>query len=245
ALIGPKRSPLGLAADPGGLPLYKNGVLVGGIGVMGDGDYGSDPNILDIDNDAEEFIALAGTRGFEAPPSITADKITVDGTSLRFSDATYAGLVTSGGASFASLNGSAGSLVAVTGYASAAVIAGTAYGSEASGVRSSSPGEFSHRDAFVLTDGSGTSRFPIRGGTDSASNSAPLSASEVRALLEEAFAVMSRARAQIRRPLDSRAQVTISVVDTNGEILGIVRSPDAPVFGADVSLQKARTATFF
>src|SRR3546814_3856870 len=34
ALIGPKRSPLGLAADPGGLPLYKNGVLVGGIGVI-------------------------------------------------------------------------------------------------------------------------------------------------------------------------------------------------------------------
>ena len=34
ALIGPKRSPLGLAADPGSVPLYKNGVLVGGIGVM-------------------------------------------------------------------------------------------------------------------------------------------------------------------------------------------------------------------
>src|SRR3546814_8699615 len=67
ALIGPKRSPLGLAADPGGLPLYKKGVLVGGIGVMGDGDYGSDPNILDTDSDAEEYIALAGTRGFEAP----------------------------------------------------------------------------------------------------------------------------------------------------------------------------------
>ena len=30
--IGPKRSPLGLAADPGGFPLYKNGVLVGGVG---------------------------------------------------------------------------------------------------------------------------------------------------------------------------------------------------------------------
>src|SRR4029077_13654700 len=26
--IGPKRSPLGLAADPGGLPLYKDGMLV-------------------------------------------------------------------------------------------------------------------------------------------------------------------------------------------------------------------------
>jgi uncharacterized protein GlcG (DUF336 family) len=56
---------------------------------------------------------------------------------------------------------------------------------------------------------------------------------------------MSRARAQIRQPLDSRAQVSVSVVDTHGEILGIVRSPDAPIFGTDVSLQKARTASFF
>src|SRR3546814_18051165 len=64
-----------------------------------------------------------------------ADKITVDGTSLRFSDATYSGLMTGGGASFASLGASAGALVAVTGYANAAVLAGTAYGSEASGLR--------------------------------------------------------------------------------------------------------------
>ena len=102
SMIGPKRSPLGLAADPGGLPLYKNGALVGAVGVMGDGVYGLDTNILDVDDDAEEFIALAGTRGFEAPAAITADKISVDGTSLRFSDATAAGLKSSGGASFAS-----------------------------------------------------------------------------------------------------------------------------------------------
>jgi uncharacterized protein GlcG (DUF336 family) len=245
ALIGPKRSPLGLAADPGGLPLYKNGVLVGGIGVMGDGVYGSDPNILDIDNDAEEFIALAGTRGFEAPSTITADKITVDGTSLRFSDATFAGVMTSGSASFASLNGSAGNLVAVIGYANAAITAGVAYGSEASGIRAATAAEFSNRDAFILTDGSGANRYPLRAGTDGATNSAPLTQAEARAVLEEAFTVMSRARAQIRRPLDSRAQVTISIVDTHGSVLGIVRSPDAPIFGTDVSLQKARTAAFF
>ena len=55
---------------------------------------------------------------------------------------------------------------------------------------------------------------------------------------------MSKARAQIRKPLDSLAQVTIAVVDTRGVPLGLVRSPDAPVFGIDVSLQKARTAAF-
>lgn len=245
ALIGPKRSPLGLSADPGGLPLYKNGKLVGGVGVMGDGVYGSDPNILDVDNDPEEFIALAGTRGFEAPAGITADKITVDGTTLRFSDATYGGLKSAAGTSFASVNGVAGNLVAVIGYANAAIIAGTVYGTEASGMRPSTAAEFSNRDAYVLTNGSGTNRYPVRAGTDASSNSAPLTQAEVRAVLEEAFTVVSRARGQIRRPLDSRAQVSISVVDTHGAILGIVRSPDAPIFGTDVSLQKARTATFF
>ena len=39
--------------------------------------------------------------------------------------------------------------------------------------------------------------------------------------------------------------MTISVVDSSGVILGIVRGRDAPVFGIDVSLQKARTAAFF
>src|SRR5690606_18252636 len=72
-----------------------------------------------------------------------------------------------------------------------------------------------------------------------------ISAEESRTILEQAFAIMAKARGQIRRPLDSRAQVTISLVDTHGQVLGIVRAPDAPVFGIDVSLQKARTAAFF
>ena len=248
ALIGPKRSPLGLAADPGGFPLYKNGVIVGGIGVMADGVYGFDPNILDDDNDPEEYIALAGTVGFEAPESIRANRITVDGTSLVYSDASYAGIMATGAASFAAINGVTGALVAVRGYygdPAPAIRAGSAYGTEASGIRPARTAEFSNLDAFVLTDGSGNNRFPIRAATDGGDVTQPLSAAEVTAILEEAFKVMSRARAQIRQPLDSRAQVTISVVDTRGQALGIVRSPDAPIFGTDVSLQKARTAAFF
>jgi len=246
ALIGPKRSPLGLAADPGGFPLYKNGVVVGGIGVMADGVYGFDPNVLDTDNDPEEAIALAGTVGFEAPVSVRADHIYVDGTQLRYSDAAYTGLLATGTPSYAPTDPALGSLVMVRGYFSpATVLAGTVYGSEASGIRPSTAAEFSNRDAFVLTNGSGADRFPIRAGTDGADITQPLTAAEVTAILEEAFRVMSRARAQIRQPLDSRAQVSISMVDTRGAVLGIVRSPDAPIFGTDVSLQKARTAAFF
>ncbi|MEQ1646527.1 MAG: hypothetical protein ABL959_23940, partial [Pyrinomonadaceae bacterium] len=57
--------PLGLSGDPGGLPLYKNGVAVGGIGVEGDGLYSVDRNPTDDDQSFEEAIAVYGTRGFE------------------------------------------------------------------------------------------------------------------------------------------------------------------------------------
>jgi uncharacterized protein GlcG (DUF336 family) len=51
----------GLIEFPGGLPLYKNGVLVGGIGVSGDG----------VDQD--EVVAEAGAAGYEPSPVIRVD----------------------------------------------------------------------------------------------------------------------------------------------------------------------------
>lgn len=245
AFIGPKRAPLGLAADPGGLPLYKNGVVVGGIGIMADGDYAYDPDVTDVDGDPEEFMALAGIQGFAPPAEIRADRIPVDGSTLRFADARVEGLHPLQ-TSFSAINNTAGTLIPVRGYYDGtAVLAGTPYGTEASGIRRATPSEFSLADAYVLSNGSGANRYPIKGGTDSAAVGTALTAAEVRAVLEEAFTIMTRARAQIRRPLDSRAQVSISVVDTYGEVLGLVRGPDAPIFGIDVSLQKARTAAFF
>ena len=245
AFIGPKRAPLGLSADPGGLPLYKNGVVVGGIGIMADGDYAYDPDVTDVDGDPEEFMALAGTQGFAPPAEIRADRIPVDGSTLRFSDARVEGLHPLQ-TSFSAINNTAGTLIPVRGYYDGtAVLAGTPYGTEASGIRRATSAEFSLADAYVLSNGSGTNRYPIKAGTDAAAVGTPLTAAEVRAVLEEAFTIMTRARAQIRRPLDSRAQVSISVVDTYGEVLGLVRGPDAPIFGIDVSLQKARTAAFF
>ncbi len=245
--LGPKRAPLGLAADPGGFPLYKNGVVVGGIGISADDDYGFDSEVDDIDTDDEELIAVAGMSGFAAPLNIRADRISVDGTSLRFLDRDESDLQTAptSAPAFASLVSTAGNLQNVNGYNNGSITAGQAYGSESSGLRPATTSEYSNPDIFVLTDGSGNNRFPPIAATDGAAIAAPLTQNEVQTLLQEAFDVMTRARGQIRRPLGSRAQVSISVVDTFGAILGVVRSPDAPIFGTDVSLQKARTATFF
>jgi uncharacterized protein GlcG (DUF336 family) len=245
---GPRRTPLGLSADPGGFPLYKDGVLVGGVGAAFDDDYGFDGDVLDSDTDADEYVALAASSGFEAPSGIRADAISVDGTLLRYSDAAPQGLrsAPASAPSFASINGSAGALTIVRGYftpSALAPLAGVVFGQEASGIRPAGT-DFPDPDAYVLSDGGGTPRFPAIAGTEATGGAAPLNPSEVRTLMTEAFGVMKDARAQIRRPLGSRAEVTIAIVDTAGRPLGIVRSPDAPVFGIDVAVQKARSASF-
>jgi uncharacterized protein GlcG (DUF336 family) len=241
--VGPKRSPLGLSADPGGLPLYKNGVPVGGIGVIADGEYGLDPVITDVDEDDDELIALAGTVGFEPPEEIKANRITVEGKSLRFTDKGPTALRSDPPAAptFAAINGVAGSLLVVRGYNdAAAIVRGRAYGTAESGVRPEDTGLYAPVTPFILVDGADNNRYPPRAGTDGI-----LTAAEAQELIRQALKVAVSGRAQIRRPLNSFIQVTVSLVDTNGAILALARTPDGPVFGTDVSLQKARTAAFF
>lgn len=246
--VGPHRSPLGLSADPGGFPLYKDGTVVGGVGVLADGVYGVDVLITDSDRNADEMIAYAATFGFAAPQDRRGDQITVEGKTFRFSDVGFPDLQSDPAVApgFASLVAGTGALISVTGYTDGVVRDGTRFGQNSSGIAPDNANLFPGLDAFVLVDSVGTPRYPPMAGTDGASLSvASLSQNEVMTILRNALDIANRARAQIRRPLGSPAQVTISVVDTNGEILGMVRGRDAPVFGADVSLQKARTATLF
>lgn len=235
-VMGPKRSPLGLSADAGGFPLYKNGFVVGGIGVISDAVYSLDLNIKNFDLDGDELIALAGAAGFSAPVDIRANRITADGRTLRYTDSESLVSNPAASAPFASLPGT---LLAVPGYVGATTSAGVGYGSPMSGIRPDT-GAFASLNGYILVDAFDINRYPLTGGTDSL-----LAFAEVEQILKSALDVANRARAQIRRPTGSAAQVSISVVDTNGVVLGLVRTPDAPVFGTDVALQKARTAAFF
>jgi uncharacterized protein GlcG (DUF336 family) len=239
--VGPQRSPLGLAADPGGFPLYKDGTVVGGVGVMADGVYGLDRNISDRDSNRDEQIALAATSGFSAPQDRRADRITVDGRTLRYSDVEFRDLVADPAAAPAFSTLPAG-LVATTGYVSGGPHAGTAFGEAASGIRPDTEGYYPGEDAFVLAGAGNAPRYPPQAGTDALPAGASLTAGEVLQLMRSALAVANRSRAQIRQPSGSRASVTIAVVDTRGRILALARTRDAPVFGTDVSVQKARSA---
>jgi len=235
--VGPKRSPLGLSADPGGLPLYKNGAVVGGIGVMADGVYGLDAVITDIDEDVDELIAVAGGAGYSPPADIRADRITADGKTFRYVDSESLVSDPSRAPAFSALPGT---LVAVPGYAEAAVRAGVSFGTPASGYRPAA-GAFAAVNAFTLVDSANAERFPTRGATTAGGPTA----TEVSRIIEEGIRLANRSRAQIRRPLGSAAEVSVVVVDVDGEVLGLARTPDAPVFGTDVAVQKARGVLLF
>lgn len=242
---GPHRSPLGLSADPGGFPIYKDGAVVGGVGVLADGVYGVDVVITDSDRNADEMIAYAATFGYAAPQDRRGDQITVEGKTFRFSDVEFDDLMSDPmvAPGFATIPAATGATIAVIGYTDGTIRAGTRFGDAPSGIAPDASGVFAGQNAFVFVDAAGTPRYPPIAATDSgALGAASLSQNDVVAILRNALDVANRARAQIRRPLSTPARVTISVVDTNGEIVGMVRGKDAPVFGADVSLQKARTA---
>jgi len=203
---------LGLSGDPGGLPIYKNGLPAGGIGIEGDGLYTVDRDPTDNDQPFEELIAAAGIRGFEAPALIRGDNILVDGIRLPFSNVTNP----SAPATTVSIAGAIISAPPASAFVPQ-VIGGVA-------------GEVDPRF------------FPFIGGTAPSSNA--LTASEVGTIITQAAQQANITRAAIRQPLGSNARVTIAVVDTAGVVLGVFRQQDAPVFGFDVAVQKARTAAF-
>ena len=66
------RLPNGITIFPGGFPLYRNGVLVGAIGVSGDG----------VDQD--DLIAISGAQDFFPAESIRADQYQVRGARLPY-----------------------------------------------------------------------------------------------------------------------------------------------------------------
>jgi uncharacterized protein GlcG (DUF336 family) len=235
--LGPKSSPLGLSADPGGLPLYKNGFVVGGIGVISDGLYSVDVDIFDTDTDPDELIAVAGTFGFAAPADIRAERITVDGRTLRYVDSEAT--ATNPAAAPPLGTPLPGNWITPSGTAGNAPVPGVPFDTSPSGYAPDPESAFAGKNAYTLVDSAGVPRFGSRRGIGG------LTRTEVLAILANGLDIANRARAQIRRPTGSAAEVTIAVVDTNGDILGLTRTPDAPVFGTDVAVQKARTAGFF
>ncbi|HYW69636.1 MAG TPA: heme-binding protein [Pyrinomonadaceae bacterium] len=212
--------PLGLSGDPGSAPIYKNGEAVGGVGIEGDGVYTVDRDPSDLDQPFEEVIAVSAVRGFEAPSLIRGDNILVNGIRLAYLNVTNAPAPPT--IPFSALPGALDPPLfiirgALPSHFTPAVVGGIA-------------GEVDPR--FFLFIGS-------------SAGATALTAEDVNTIVAHAAQQANITRSAIRQPLGSNAHVTIAVVDPSGLVLGVFRQQDAPVFGFDVAVQKARTAAFY
>jgi uncharacterized protein GlcG (DUF336 family) len=219
----------GLAGTPGGLPLYQNGRLVGGVGVAGDGHQATDitPAII-AKADPDEDVALAGQMGFQPAGKILGSKVLVAGIRLEYiRSQTRLGAVLP----FGSLPG--------TNIPPFTIIA--------------SPVPFSYPVATFGGE-TGELRQPIIADSSPVplpAGAARLSAVEVSNLLVAAATRCHTTRAGIRLPAGQKAQVFITVVNNPNEdnvtpvVLGtFCTSSNATRFSWDVAVQKARTALF-
>lgn len=255
------RLPLGLSADSGGLPLYKNGQCVGGIGVetgvpntatvpVGDrGKYRVDTFRPTGVPSTEELIALAGQAGFSAPANIAASAILVNGIRLPYAFSgpftpvapvvTVAGEIGAGRltllfpAALPFLTGNAASQ-----FTSTILPAATGGGNNVL------PGA-----TGVLANGETVTAFRagnnFQGLAGAIVNGEQLTPANVNQILSQAHQQNNRLRAMIRRDVPQLCRVNVAVVDVDGNLLGIYRSEDAPVFGFDVCVQKARSSVMF
>ncbi len=219
----------GLAGTPGGLPLYKNGLLVGAIGVDGDGLLPTDITPVIITSpDANEDAALAGQIGFQPSSAILGSQVLLNG--IRFE---YVESSTSLGAviPFGSLPGKNIPPFSVMAAPAPFPYPVATFGGETGQLRQP-----------IISD---PSIVPLPGGA------ARLSALEVSNIIAAAANRARTTRAALRLPRGQPTQMFISVVNnpnSNGVppmVLGtFCTSPDATRFSWDIAVQKARTCVF-
>lgn len=220
----------GLAGTPGGVPLFKNGHLVGGLGISGDGLQPTDitPSII-ANADANEDVALAGQTGFQPSSVIFGSQVLVAGIRLEYIESsTSLGPVIP----FGSLPG--------TNISPFTLIASPTPFPYPVATLGGETGEM--RQPFI----DDPAAIPLPGST------ARLTAIEVSNIIATAANRARTTRAGIRLPRGQTAQVFITVVNnpnTNGAtpvVLGtFCTSSNATRFSWDVAVQKARTALFF
>jgi uncharacterized protein GlcG (DUF336 family) len=230
----------GIATLPGGIPLYKNGQLVGGIGVFFPGttgyataensrlSAGYDPSKPDRSIEAEwmAFAAAGGSKMASVPVGSLGGIAPVPGFDLPFSRIDLVGITlpiygpnpVQGPAQLAQL--------------------GPGYG-----VGNPNDGTNAPLTVGGVTERAGQ---PVPSGwlvTPHAGGG--LSANQVEQMILDGIAQANLTRAAIRGPIGQHTSMVFAVSDTNGNVLGLYRMPDAPVFSIGVAVAKSRNAAYY
>jgi uncharacterized protein GlcG (DUF336 family) len=220
-----------LDGSPGGVPLYKNGQLVGAIGVTGDGVPGpianfraENPFIFIAGYDKDEDIALAGQHGYAPASAILATNVFINGLRLPYVNSSTV---------FSNVTMPRGN-------------ADSRYPIQAA------PTPFAYPVA-TLGGVSGQIRQPIISDPIAGTiNGQPrLTAAEVTSILSHAAHETCITRAGIRLPIGVSMKAFITVVnnpnaaDVPPMVLGTFRTGEATLFSWDVAVQKARTVIYY
>lgn len=217
----------GLAGTPGGLPLFKDGHLVGGVGVVHSGD---NPTAIQVTQSptTDEDVAVAAQIGYAPNPIYYGTNVFINGFRLPYiNSSTSLGAVIP----FGSLPGTN-----VAGYPVEPAKPLFPYPTIFLGGQTNEIRQPIIDDPSTVSLGAGVNR---------------LKAADVTKILAQAANRARTTRAGIRLPRGQVAQAFITVVNnpgTNGVtpvVLGTIRTPGATMFSWDVAVQKARTAVFF
>ena len=245
--IRPNSQSRGMGTLPGGLPLYKNNVLVGGIGVFFPGPNGyatyeqgflpgigqttaqrtSAPRELEAEWIA--FAAAGGSSGAKASVGALDGIAPVKGYNLP------TGRIDLGGITLTSVGPIAGPL-GIQKILNVGKVVGRGDHNN-HGVVDQPIDPANDRYATGQSVPDGWLVLPHAGSN--------LTQAQVTKIINQGIAEARIVRAQIRLPLGSRTSMTFAVTDLDGRILGLYRMPDSTVFSIDVSVAKARNTAYY
>jgi uncharacterized protein GlcG (DUF336 family) len=247
--IMPSAQARGIGTLPGGIPLYKNGTLVGGIGVFFPGpngyaayEQGFIPNIgqtsvqrtnapLELEAEWMAFAATNGSSGAGASVGTLSGIPPVPGYNLPGGPAARIDLA---GITLQSV----GPIAGPSGIQTILNVGRTVGPGPANG-----PGIVDQPiDPGMDQNAAGTT--VAAGWLIPAHAGSSLTQADVTQIVVQAVLQARVTRAQIR-PLGSTTKMVIAVSDKDGSLLGVYRMLDATIFSVDVAIAKARNMAYY
>ena len=239
----------GIGTLPGGVPVFKNGQVVGGIGVFYPGttgfataensalDSAFNPALPDRSIEAE-WVAFAAVGGYAAAAPIgdLGGVPLPGGFGLPFGRIDLNGITLD-------LVGPGGpqpgldTILSVGG----AVGRGSPFDGVDRPVTAGGDGQPNTADDVTRRDGAAVPQ----GWLVTPHDGVGITAAQATQIINQGIVQANRTRAAIRLPAGSRTRMVFAVTDLTGEVVGLYRMPDATIFSIDVAVAKARNVAYY
>jgi uncharacterized protein GlcG (DUF336 family) len=244
----------GIGTLPGGIPLFKNKVLVGGIGVFfpGTNGYADFEQNFQFNNKKQTalqrtnaplellaewmaFAAVGGSAGVNARVGVLGGVSPVPGYDFPLDPNNKISLV--------------GITLDQVGAGSAGGVKQTLKTGQTAGRQTAPPPGFGGNVPVLPGQVPGmetlTGKMVPNGVLVTPHDGDGLTAAQVTQIINQAIVQAGKVRAAIRLPLSSTARMLIAVADKDGNLLGLYRMTDATVFSIDVAVAKSRNVAYY